>query len=182
MDAVMRTQMVQERRLGPQNPWWDKEVEVAWKQRRQANREHRRTVEGPNTEVCAEKWAVYLDFKHKVQALVQSKIADHNLRLIQSIRQEGKSAAHKFWSYIRSLDRAAPPPPPLVDAATGQPVTEPCKYITQHFSRIFGASDLNMTTPLNEEEAASPSTEVSKPRRTTLGLLEAHSGTGFEAG
>ncbi|KAH7975407.1 hypothetical protein HPB52_001398 [Rhipicephalus sanguineus] len=51
----MRTQMVQERRLGPQNPWWDKEVEVAWKQRRQANREHRRTVEGPNTEMVQER-------------------------------------------------------------------------------------------------------------------------------
>ncbi|KAH7968533.1 hypothetical protein HPB52_009347 [Rhipicephalus sanguineus] len=50
LDAVMRTQMVQERRPGPQNPWWDKEVEVAWKQRRQANREHRRTVKGLNTE------------------------------------------------------------------------------------------------------------------------------------
>ncbi|KAH6933462.1 hypothetical protein HPB50_015245 [Hyalomma asiaticum] len=121
-------------------PWWDREVEVAWKERRHANREHRRTVKGLDTEVCAEKWAVYLDQKHKVQALVQCKIADYNLRLIQSIRQEGRSAAHKFWTYVRSLDRAAPPPPPLVDAATGQPVTEPCEYITQHFSRIFGAS------------------------------------------
>ncbi|KAH7963555.1 hypothetical protein HPB52_021631 [Rhipicephalus sanguineus] len=130
LDSVMRTLMVQERRRGhrPQNPWWDREVEVAWKERRQANREHRRTVIGPDTEVCAEKWAVYLDQKHKVQALVQCKIADYNLRLIQSIRQEGRSAAHKFWTYVRSLDRAAPPPPPLVDAATGQPVTEPPDY------------------------------------------------------
>ncbi|XP_049269910.1 uncharacterized protein LOC119385332 [Rhipicephalus sanguineus] len=163
LDSVMRTLMVQERRRGhrPQNPWWDREVEVAWKERRQANREHRRTVIGPDTEVCAEKWAVYLDQKHKVQALVQCKIADYNLRLIQSIRQEGRSAAHKFWTYVRSLDRAAPPPPPLVDAATGQPVTEPCEYITQHFSRIFGASGLTTTTPLTEEEAASPNTEQS---------------------
>ncbi|KAH7943509.1 hypothetical protein HPB52_009165 [Rhipicephalus sanguineus] len=163
LDAVMRTLMVQERRRGhrPQNPWWDREVEVAWKERRQANREHRRTVKGPDTEVCAEKWAVYLDQKHKVQALVQCKIADYNLRLIQSIRQEGRPATHKFWTYVRSLDRAAPPPPPLVDAATGQPVTEPCEYITQHFSRIFRASGLTTTTPLTEEEAASPNTEQS---------------------
>ncbi|KAL3189205.1 hypothetical protein MRX96_022038 [Rhipicephalus microplus] len=110
LDAVMRTQMVQERPgRRPQNPWWDKEVEVAWKERRQANREHRRFVKGLDTEVCAEKWAVYLDRKHKVQTLIQCKIADYNLRLIQSIRQEGRSAAHKFWTYIRSLDRAAPP-------------------------------------------------------------------------
>ncbi|KAH7957506.1 hypothetical protein HPB52_019564 [Rhipicephalus sanguineus] len=48
----MRTLMVQERRRGhrPQNPWWDREVEVAWKEGRQANREHRRTVKGPDTE------------------------------------------------------------------------------------------------------------------------------------
>ncbi|KAH6925290.1 hypothetical protein HPB50_003358 [Hyalomma asiaticum] len=160
LDAVMRTRMVQERRPGhrPQNSWWDREVEVAWKERGHANREHRRTVKGLDTEVCAEKWAVYLDHKHKVQALVQCKIADYNLRLIQSIRQEGRSAAHKFWTYVRSLDRAALPPPPLVDAATGQPVTEPCEYITQHFSRIFGASDPTTTTPLTEEEAVSPNT------------------------
>ncbi|KAL3217977.1 hypothetical protein MRX96_031891 [Rhipicephalus microplus] len=106
LDAVMRTQMVQERPgRRPQNPWWDKEVEVAWKERRQANREHRRFVKGLDTEVCAEKWAVYLDRKHKVQTLIQCKIADYNLRLIQSIRQEGRSAAHKFWTYIR-IERA----------------------------------------------------------------------------
>lgn len=160
LDAVMRTQMVQERPgRRPQNPWWDKEVEVAWKERRQANREHRRFVKGLDTEVCAEKWAVYLDRKHKVQTLIQCKIADYNLRLIQSIRQEGRSAAHKFWTYIRSLDRAAPPPPPLIDAATGQPVGEPCEYIAQHFSRIFGTSDLNTDTTLSKEEAISPNTE-----------------------
>ncbi|KAL3228067.1 hypothetical protein MRX96_003990 [Rhipicephalus microplus] len=52
LDAVMRTQMVQERPgRRPQNPWWDKEVEVAWKERRQANREHRRFVKGLDTEV-----------------------------------------------------------------------------------------------------------------------------------
>ncbi|KAL3199327.1 hypothetical protein MRX96_013980 [Rhipicephalus microplus] len=51
LDAVMRTQMVQERPgRRPQNPWWDKEVEVAWKERRQANREHRRFVKGLDTE------------------------------------------------------------------------------------------------------------------------------------
>ncbi|KAL3172063.1 hypothetical protein MRX96_043475 [Rhipicephalus microplus] len=106
LDAVMRTQMVQERPgRRPQNPWWDKEVEVAWKERRQANREHRRFVKGLDTEVCAEKWAVYLDRKHKVQTLIQCKIADYNLRLIQSIRQEGRSAAHKFWTYIRWKQR-----------------------------------------------------------------------------
>ncbi|KAH6945884.1 hypothetical protein HPB50_010474 [Hyalomma asiaticum] len=127
--------MVLERRPGhrPQNSWWDREVEVAWKERRHTNREHRRTVKGLDTEVCAEKWAVYLDQTHNVQALVQCKIADYNLRLIQSIRQEGRSAAHKFWTYVRSLDRAAPPPPPLIDAATGQPVTEPA---TGHLEEV----------------------------------------------
>ncbi|KAL3196235.1 hypothetical protein MRX96_015537 [Rhipicephalus microplus] len=54
LDAVMRTQMVQERPgRRPQNPWWDKEVEVAWKERRQANREHRRFVKGLDTEMEA---------------------------------------------------------------------------------------------------------------------------------
>ncbi|KAH6933398.1 hypothetical protein HPB50_014507 [Hyalomma asiaticum] len=57
LDAVMRTRMVQERRPGhrPQNSWWDREVEVAWKERRHANREHRRTVKGLDTEVECKK-------------------------------------------------------------------------------------------------------------------------------
>ncbi|KAH7953084.1 hypothetical protein HPB49_004273 [Dermacentor silvarum] len=60
-----------------------------------------RTAKGLDAEACATAWALYLEVKHKVQTLVQNKIADHNLRLVQSIRMEGKSAAGKFWTYVR---------------------------------------------------------------------------------
>ncbi|KAH7954694.1 hypothetical protein HPB49_020982 [Dermacentor silvarum] len=101
--SVMHEHMVRDRLDAhkPCNPWWDKEVEMAWRARRQANREHRRTVKGLDAEACAAAWALYLEVKHKVQILVQNKIADHNLRLVQSIRMEGKSAAGKFWTYVR---------------------------------------------------------------------------------
>lgn len=140
--SVMRAHMVQDRREAPKpwNPWWDREVQAAWKARRQANREHRRAMKEPDTEACVAAWTVYLDEKHKVQALVQNKIADHNAQLIQSIRMEGKSAAHKFWTYVRSLDRPSPPPPSLVDATTGQPVAELKEYLTRYFARVFSSS------------------------------------------
>ncbi|KAH7987025.1 hypothetical protein HPB49_026123 [Dermacentor silvarum] len=38
--------------------------------------EHRRTVKGLDAEACAAAWALYLEVKHKVQILVQNKIAD----------------------------------------------------------------------------------------------------------
>lgn len=91
--SVMHTHMVLDRQAAHKswNPWWDREVKAAWRARRQANHEHRRAVRSLDVEASAAAWALYLEEKHKVQALVQSKIADHNLRIMQSIRSGGKS-------------------------------------------------------------------------------------------
>ncbi|KAH7933290.1 hypothetical protein HPB49_011213 [Dermacentor silvarum] len=61
---------------------------------------------------------------------------------------EGKSAAGKFWTYVRGPwtelpPPPPPPPPPLIDATTRQPVTELQEYLTRHFSRVFGPPNMD---------------------------------------
>ncbi|KAL3254622.1 hypothetical protein MRX96_054150 [Rhipicephalus microplus] len=76
---VLERHMVPDRRStrALKSPWWDSDVEEAWKRRREANREHRR----------------------------MAKIAEYNKKLFQSLREQGKNAAQKFWQYVQTLDR-----------------------------------------------------------------------------
>ncbi|KAL3243900.1 hypothetical protein MRX96_019489 [Rhipicephalus microplus] len=138
---VVERHMVPDRRStrALKSSWWDSDVEQAWKRRREANREHRRMVRSSDTEACAATWQRYLELKHEVQALVQAKIAEYNKKLFQSLREEGKNAAQKFWQYVQTLDRRQQNSPQLRDADTNQPVAHVRQHLTQYISGLFGS-------------------------------------------
>ncbi|KAL3217638.1 hypothetical protein MRX96_032268 [Rhipicephalus microplus] len=122
------------------SPLWDSDVEEAWKRRREANREHRRMVQSSDTEACAATWQRYLELKHEIQALVQAKIAEYNMKLFQSLREEGKNAAQKFWQYVQTLDRRQQNSPQLRYADTNQPVAHVRQHLTRYISGLFGST------------------------------------------
>ncbi|KAL3244987.1 hypothetical protein MRX96_018387 [Rhipicephalus microplus] len=138
---VVERHMVPDRRStrALKSPWWDSDVEEAWKRRREANREHRRMVRSSDTEACAATWQRYLELKHEVQALVHAKIAEYNNKLFQSLREEGKNAAQKFWQYVQTLDRRQQDSPQLRDADTNQPVAHVRQHLTRYISGLFGS-------------------------------------------
>ncbi|KAL3178503.1 hypothetical protein MRX96_038399 [Rhipicephalus microplus] len=138
---VVERHMVQDRRStrALKSPWWDSDVEVL-KRRREANREHRRMVQSLDTEACASTWQRYLELKHEVQALVQAKIAEFNKKIFQSLREEAKNAAQKFWQYVQTLDRRQQNSPQLRDADTNQPVTHVRQHLTRYISGLFGST------------------------------------------
>ncbi|KAL3187216.1 hypothetical protein MRX96_025529 [Rhipicephalus microplus] len=103
-------------------------------------REHRRIVQSSDTEACAATWQRYLELKHEVQALVQAKIAEHNKKLFQSLREEGKNAAQKFWQYVQTLERRQQNSPQLRDADTNQPVAHVRQHLTLYISELFAST------------------------------------------
>ncbi|KAL3216560.1 hypothetical protein MRX96_032890 [Rhipicephalus microplus] len=150
---VVEPHMVPDRRStrALKSPWWDSDVEEAWKRRREANREHRRMVQSSDTEACAVTWQKYLELKHEVQALVQAKIDEYNKKLFQSLREEGKNAAQKFWQYVQTLDRRQQNSPQLRDADTNQPVA----HVRQHLTRYISGSGLFGSTGNDGDRDAS---------------------------
>ncbi|KAH6921937.1 hypothetical protein HPB50_006843 [Hyalomma asiaticum] len=74
-----------------------------------------------------------VSLKHAVQVLVQAKIAEYNKRIFQSLREDGKNAALKFWQYVKTLDRRQQSSPQLRDVDTNQPVTQ----VRQHLDMII---------------------------------------------
>ncbi|KAL3201352.1 hypothetical protein MRX96_042953 [Rhipicephalus microplus] len=103
-------------------------------------REHRRMVRSSDTEACAATWQRYLELKHEVEALVQAKIAEYNKKLFQSLREEGKNAAQKFWQYVQTPDRRQQISPQLRDADTNQPVAHVRQHLTRYISGLFGST------------------------------------------
>lgn len=90
-----------------------------------------------------------------MQTLVQGKLADANIRLMRDMREDGKSAAQKFWRYVSSLDRKAETVPQLTDASTGQRVEDLKEHIAAHLSSLYGPPQ---ATPSN-----APQTQPTKP-------------------
>lgn len=140
---VIERHMVQDRRSDEarKNPWWDEEVETAWKERRRANRAHRLAIKTGCAEAVPARWAQYIELKRKVQALVQAKLAEHNMSLFRSLHSDGKSTAQRFWRYVTSLDRPAPPPCQLRDVASGRSILNLKEHLTEHFTRVFQDPD-----------------------------------------
>ncbi|KAH9378341.1 hypothetical protein HPB48_009930 [Haemaphysalis longicornis] len=144
------------------NAWWD-EVEIAWKERRRANREHRQALKTGTAEVTSLRWPQYIELKHKVQALVQAKLAEHNMRLFQSMHSDGKSTAQRFWRYVSLLDRPAPPLGQLMDAISGHPILDLQAHLTHHFTQVFGDPSPPADLCGEQEEDISPSTTPGEP-------------------
>ncbi|KAL3216340.1 hypothetical protein MRX96_033140 [Rhipicephalus microplus] len=142
---VVERHMVPDRRStrALKSPCCYSDVEEAWKRRREANREHRRMVQLSDTEACAATWQRYLELKQEVQALVQAKIAEYNKKLFQSLREEGKNVAQKFWQYVQTLDRRQQNSPQLRDADTIQPVAHVRQHLTRYISGLFGSTGNN---------------------------------------
>ncbi|KAH6925109.1 hypothetical protein HPB50_001021 [Hyalomma asiaticum] len=157
LHRVVEQHMVPDRRSARalKSPWWESDVEEAWKRRRAANREHRRMVQSPDAEACAATWQKYLEMKHAVQVLVQAKIAEYNKRIFQSLREDGKNAALKFWQYVKTLDRRQQSSPQLRDADTNQPVTQVRQHLTRYITGLFGSTgiegdrDVSTAAPLH---------------------------------
>lgn len=143
LSSVMQKHMVLEKRRTRvvRKPWWNAEVKTAWQARRDANRRHRSLVKQGDNDACLAAWAEYLDLKHKLQALVQENIAKHNLRLMASLKEEGKSASQKFWRYVQSLDWKEKRPVQLRNAATGEPVLQLKEHLTSHLLRLYGQTE-----------------------------------------
>lgn len=62
---------------------------------------HRQAVKAMDADATAATWKRYLQLKQGMQTLVQGKLADVNMRLMREMREDGKSAAQKFWRYVR---------------------------------------------------------------------------------
>ncbi|KAH6934396.1 hypothetical protein HPB50_024126 [Hyalomma asiaticum] len=99
LQRVVEQHMVPDRRSARalRIPWWDSDVEEAWKRRREANREHRSMVQSSDTEACPVTWQRYLELKHAVQA----KIPEYNKQIFHSLLEDGMKAAEKLWQYAR---------------------------------------------------------------------------------
>lgn len=160
LHAAMRGHMVRDssRPRRKRNSWWDPEVEAAWRARRQANRDHRTAAKKGRPEEVAATWSCYVHLKQRMQALVQAKLAEHNLRLMKTLRADGKSAAQKFWEYVRSMDRQEPPMPHIKDATTGQPAENQERYLTLYYADLYGAAVADEDT--NAESVAQQLAEV----------------------
>ncbi|KAH7967192.1 hypothetical protein HPB49_023428 [Dermacentor silvarum] len=146
---VMERHVVRDKRSthAVRNPWWDSEVKRAWQARREANHHHRSLVrEGPS-EACLAAWTEYLLLKHRVQELVQAKIARYNVEFMRSLRAEGKPAGQKFRRCVQALDRPNQLPIQLKNAVTGDPIREPEKHLTEHLNRLYG-SGVGLPGPL----------------------------------
>ncbi|KAH6936444.1 hypothetical protein HPB50_017394 [Hyalomma asiaticum] len=120
--------------------WWDKEVQDVLDARRMANRLHRVAVKSLSSgEECKRAWEKYLSLKREMQALVQSKIAEHNSRQLKSITEAGQNGAKKFWNYVSTLDRKAPTPE-IRHESSGQPITDLAAHLTVHLQNLFNSS------------------------------------------
>ncbi|KAH7952342.1 hypothetical protein HPB52_022016 [Rhipicephalus sanguineus] len=92
--------------------WWDEEVRKALDERKAANRLHRKAVKTLSASDALQAWQEYLTCKQAMQTIVQSKIAEHNSRQLQSFTADGRNEARKFWTYVSSLDGKAKEFPP----------------------------------------------------------------------
>ncbi|KAL1440373.1 hypothetical protein MTO96_001197 [Rhipicephalus appendiculatus] len=143
LSSVIQKHMVWEKycsRAG-RKPWWDAEVKTAWQARCEANCQHSLLLKSGDKEACLAALTEYLDLKHKVQTLVQEKIAQHNVRSMAFLKEEGKSASQKFWRYAQSLDWKERCPVQLRNAVTGEPVLELKEHITSHLCRLYGRTE-----------------------------------------
>ncbi|KAH7934678.1 hypothetical protein HPB51_028954 [Rhipicephalus microplus] len=59
--------------------------------------------------------------------------------VLQSLREEGKNAAQKFWQYVQTLERRQQNSPQLRDADTNQPVAHVRQPLTRYISGLFGS-------------------------------------------
>ncbi|KAH9383325.1 hypothetical protein HPB48_024445 [Haemaphysalis longicornis] len=163
---VIERHMVQDRRSDEarKNPWWDEEVETAWRERRRANRAHRLAIKTGCAEAVPAMWAQYIELKRKVQALVQAKLAEHNMSLFRSLHSDGKSTAQRFWRYVTSLDRPAPPPWQLRDVASGRSILNLKEHLTEHFTRVFQDPDPSADLCGGQKEDIPPDSTSARSR------------------
>ncbi|KAH7977279.1 hypothetical protein HPB49_000263 [Dermacentor silvarum] len=143
LSGIMLRHMVHGRKARRRNGWWDREVAEAWHARGLANQEHRRALKAGEAESSEITWKLYLQLKRTMQAMVQAKLAEANIRQMQSLRAEGKSTAQSFWRYVKSLDRQNQSSVQITDE-TGQPVADLKECVTQHLERLYRS---NRTEP-----------------------------------
>lgn len=155
--SLMKPHMVQNKKstCTRRNAWWDKEVADAWRARRQANRDHRQAVKTMDGDATAATWKRYLQLKQDMQTLVQVKLAEANRRLMKDMRDDGKSAAQKFWHYVRSLDRKADAAPQMTDASTGKQVENLGEHIAAHLSSLYGPPQIAPRNALETRQTGS---------------------------
>ncbi|KAH6924588.1 hypothetical protein HPB50_019626 [Hyalomma asiaticum] len=120
-------------------PWWDAEVKAALKARRAANREHRSAIRHLSAEDCEQAWHKYLELKRHMQQLVQRNIAESDHKKLKELTTPGRKGIQNFWRYISALDRKSPSRPTLREEATGEPVFDVKKRITDYIQNVFGA-------------------------------------------
>ncbi|KAH7952464.1 hypothetical protein HPB52_023621 [Rhipicephalus sanguineus] len=116
--------------------WWDEEVRKALDERKAANRLHRKAVKTLSASDALQAWQEYLTCKHAMQTIVQSKIAEHNSRQLQSFTADGRNGARKFWTYVSSLDGKAKVPQ-IRHEDTGQPVSDMGRHLADHMRKLY---------------------------------------------
>ncbi|XP_037502252.1 uncharacterized protein LOC119376525 [Rhipicephalus sanguineus] len=116
--------------------WWDEEVRKALDERKAANRLHRKAVKTLSASDALQAWQEYLTCKQAMQTIVQSKIAEHNSRQLQSFTADGRNGARKFWTYVSSLDGKAKVPQ-IRHEDTGQPVSDMGRHLADHMRKLY---------------------------------------------
>ncbi|KAH6920372.1 hypothetical protein HPB50_028639 [Hyalomma asiaticum] len=90
-------------------------------------------------EACAEMHEA-TTYDEYMSPLHRVKIAEYDKRIFQSLREDGKNAALKFWQYVRTPDRRQQSSPQLRDADTNQPVTQVRQHLTRYITGLFGST------------------------------------------
>ncbi|KAL3219060.1 hypothetical protein MRX96_030689 [Rhipicephalus microplus] len=111
--------------------WWDRELWKALDERKEANRRLRKAVKTLSASGALQAWQDYLNCKQAMQTVVQTKIAEHNSRQLQSFTADGRNDARKLSAYVSSLKGKAKVPQNWHED-TGLPVLDMDKHLADH--------------------------------------------------
>ncbi|KAH7940113.1 hypothetical protein HPB52_021862 [Rhipicephalus sanguineus] len=82
--------------------WWTREIAIAIKARREANRIHRQANKDGDEKIIVQAWDTYLSLKKDAAKLVQQSIHRVNVQFMQDLKAAGPQASQRFWRYIKA--------------------------------------------------------------------------------